>query len=145
MRQTVNVQEKGAKIYKENAILIGTFLGGPLVAGYFMSENYKVLGAHEKAKHTKAFSRIVTIFSIALIYSVPYTMSMPDVLIPMLYTVLAAYFFNRFQRNDVKAHVEDGGGIFGGWHIITVGLIGLLIMILAIALICLSINLYNNY
>ncbi len=31
------------KIYKDKAIWVGTFLGGPLVAGYFFSKNYKTL------------------------------------------------------------------------------------------------------
>ena len=40
------------KIYKEGAIQIGAFLGGPLVAGYLIAVNYKQLGEDGNVKKT---------------------------------------------------------------------------------------------
>jgi hypothetical protein len=37
------------KLYKDKAIWIGTFIGGPLVAGYLIAENYKKLGQDKNA------------------------------------------------------------------------------------------------
>jgi hypothetical protein len=38
------------KLYKENAIVGATFLGGPLVAGYLAAENFKQLEQPAKAR-----------------------------------------------------------------------------------------------
>jgi riboflavin synthase alpha subunit len=56
------------KIYTEKAIRVGTFLGGPLVAGYFMAENFKVFGDSEKAKKTWIITILATLSIFALIF-----------------------------------------------------------------------------
>lgn len=38
------------KLYKDKAIYLGTFIGGPLVAGYLIAENFKQLGQLGKVK-----------------------------------------------------------------------------------------------
>jgi len=41
MEQKINIQTPTEKIYKDRAIGVGTFLGGPLAAGYLIAENLK--------------------------------------------------------------------------------------------------------
>jgi hypothetical protein len=49
------------KIYSEKAIRVGTFLGGPIVAGYFIAENFKVFGDFDKVKSILIFGLIFMI------------------------------------------------------------------------------------
>lgn len=48
MEQTLETNET-VKIYKDRAIWAGTFLGGPLVAGYLIAENFKVFNEKKRA------------------------------------------------------------------------------------------------
>jgi hypothetical protein len=41
MEEILDAEKPMQKIYNTKAIIIGTFLGGPLVAGYFIAENFK--------------------------------------------------------------------------------------------------------
>ncbi|HEX5552072.1 MAG TPA: hypothetical protein VFX43_02405 [Chitinophagaceae bacterium] len=47
---TPNEQSKTGKIYINKAIYVATYLGGPLVAGYLISSNFKVFNEPGKAK-----------------------------------------------------------------------------------------------
>ncbi len=40
MEQILDIEKPKPKIYNYRAIGVGTFLGGPLVAGYFIAENF---------------------------------------------------------------------------------------------------------
>lgn len=62
MEQTLEIQNGSKKIYKDKAIWVGTFLGGPLVAGYFIAENFKVFGEYGKAKKTWIYAILTTIY-----------------------------------------------------------------------------------
>jgi len=52
--QTLDNQILVGKIYKAKEIYVGTFLGGPLVAGYTIAENFKIFGEIDKAKLCRA-------------------------------------------------------------------------------------------
>jgi hypothetical protein len=56
------------KIYKDRAIFVGTFLGGPLVAGYLSAENYKNLGQQNKVKTAWLIAIIFTIVLIGILF-----------------------------------------------------------------------------
>ena len=43
--------KKDIKFYSIVQILISTFIGGPLAAGYLMSENFKRLGKNKSARN----------------------------------------------------------------------------------------------
>ena len=49
MTDNLLVPNKGFKLYRDKAIWVGTFIGGPLVAGYLIASNYKKLGEDKNA------------------------------------------------------------------------------------------------
>ena len=49
------------KIYKDPALLLGAFFGGPLAAGYMIAGNFKAFGRPDKAKKTWLFTILATI------------------------------------------------------------------------------------
>ena len=54
-------QSMTRKIYSNRLIELGTLLGGPLVAGYLIAENFKTLNEPEKVKITWIFSILATV------------------------------------------------------------------------------------
>ncbi len=52
IEQTAEAVAAGKRVYKTNMIYLGSWLGGPLVAGYLIAENFKAFGEFSKAKKT---------------------------------------------------------------------------------------------
>ncbi len=120
------------KIYKERAFWVGTFLGGPLVAGYFFSENFKVLGQPEKVKPTWIITIVATIVIFGGIFMIPEHIHIPNQVIPLAYTAIAFGLFKKYQEEIATEHIEQGGLIYGWGRVIGIGIIGLLITIVPI-------------
>ena len=66
MEQTIDFEKPKQKIYKERAIWVGSFIGGPLTAGYLIAENFKAFNKLEKARKTWIFTWIATALIIFL-------------------------------------------------------------------------------
>jgi hypothetical protein len=62
------------KIYSEKNIWRATFLGGPLVAGYLLAENFKAFNEPEKVRKTWIIAVLATI----IIFSAAYSYWMED-------------------------------------------------------------------
>lgn len=145
MQEIVKGHQKTAKIYKEKAVWLGTLLGGPLVTGYFISQNYKVFGEHEKAKQARAYSHIATVLLLAFMFTILDSVDTLGAFLPLSYTIISFYLVKHFQKKDMHQHLETGGAVFGWGRIITIGLIGLLIMMIVLLLIFLSMEIYHRY
>jgi len=97
------------KIYKEKAIWVGTFLGGPLVAGYLISENFKVFDQHEKARKAWIYSIIVTAIVFGGVFLIPDNVKVPNQIIPLIYTFIAYQFVQIYQKAKITTHINAGG------------------------------------
>lgn len=122
------------KIYTDKAIRVGTFLGGPLVAGYFMAENFKVFGDSDKVKKTWTITILVTILIFGLIFLVPEQINakIPNIVFPLLYMAIAAYFTKQYQETQINKHLENGGEQYGWWRTIGISIIGISVLLAAI-------------
>lgn len=127
MKDTLDLPVAHGKTYKDKAFWLGTFLGGPLVAGYLWAENFKAIGEHEKAKPTWIIAVLVTIVIFGGVFFIPDTVNIPNQLIPIAYTAIAFGIFKIFQEEKVKEHIDNGGAIFGWGRVILVGIIGLFV------------------
>jgi len=115
------------KIYKDKAIWFGSFVGGPLVAGYFIAENFKVLNEPENAKATWNYTIPLTILIFSLALVIPQSSNFPSIVIPLAYTLFAYYFSKQHQGAGIEAHLEAGGEEFSWWRIIGISLLGLVL------------------
>ncbi|GEP52775.1 hypothetical protein FNO01nite_34470 [Flavobacterium noncentrifugens] len=115
------------KVYKDRAIWVGTFLGGPLVAGYLIAENFKAFGEPEKAKKTWIISIGVTILIFGGLLLIPENAKIPNQIIPIVYTVIAYYCLIHFQGQKINNHIERNGELYGWWRIIAIGIIGVIV------------------
>jgi hypothetical protein len=115
------------RIYSEKAIRVGTFLGGPIVAGYFMAENFKVFGDFTKVRNTWIISILSTILIFSLIFMIPEDIKIPNVIFPIIYMGIAAYFTKKYQEKDIVQHIENGGEEFNWWRTVGISLIGCIV------------------
>ncbi|MBV5282950.1 MAG: hypothetical protein JZU53_11030 [Paludibacter sp.] len=120
------------KIYKEKAIWVGTFLGGPLVAGYLISENFKVFDQQEKARKAWIYSIIVTAIVFGGVFLIHDNVKVPNQIIPLIYTLIAYQFVQIYQKAKIMTHINAGGQVYSWWRTIGVALIGLLITVIIV-------------
>lgn len=116
----------GIKLYRESAVRVGTFLGGPIIAGYLLAENYKVLGEPGKMRTTWAYSILATVLIYGAVFLIPEIEKIPNYIIPLVYSVIASLIFQKYQGNQLKNHIEKGGQLYTIWRAVLIGLIGLL-------------------
>src|SRR6266487_6381979 len=95
--QTLDNQILRGKIYKDRAIYVGTFLGGPLVAGYLIAENFKIFSEPDRAKKTWIYAIIATVVIFGGIFLIPDTVKIPNQIIPLIYTGITYYLVQHFQ------------------------------------------------
>lgn len=134
------------KIYTEKAIRVGTFLGGPLVAGYLMAENFKVFGDFEQVKKTWIISILATIFIFGLIFLIPedINVKIPNMVFPFLYMGIAAYLTKQYQEKQINAHIENGGEHFNWGRTILISVIGISVLLGAVFSISFMTNTANG-
>jgi hypothetical protein len=132
MEQKIDIQTPTERIYKDRAIWVGTFLGGPLVAGYLIAENFKAFNEFDKAKKTWIYAIVATIVVFGGIFLIPDNVKIPNQIIPLIYTAIAYYLVQHFQGQNISVHLNSGGQLFSWWRTIAVGLIGLAITIIPI-------------
>lgn len=79
---------KDLKFYSQSAISMATFIGGPLVAGYLIRENYLALNKPDEAKYTLIIGIIATLVLFGGVFMIPsdFIDKMPRQLIPIIYT-----------------------------------------------------------
>lgn len=125
------------KLYKERAVYVGTFLGGPLVAGYLIAENFKQLGQQAKVKTTWLIAIIATIVIFGGVFLIPGIEKVPRYLIPLLYSVITQAIVQKYQGADIKNHIDKGGQTYSVWRAVWIGLVGLVVLLAIIYIIVL--------
>lgn len=134
MEQSQVTEKPVYKIYKEGAILLGTFLGGPLVAGYMMATNFIQFKQPQKAKKTWTYAVIATVVSVILIFLIPKGSTIPSYSVPLMYTAMAYYLVNFFQKEAIAKHIQAAGEVFSMWNAAWVGFVGFMILVVLLSI-----------
>jgi len=116
------------KLYKDRTIYIGTLLGGPLVAGYLVAENFKVFGEQDKIKITWAISIVATIVIFSAIFLIPDVDKIPRFIIPLAYSAIAQSLVKKYQGAIIQQHLDKGAKAYSGWRAAWIGLVGAIIL-----------------
>jgi hypothetical protein len=131
MDENIFPEKPESKLYTESAIRIATFLGGPLVTGYLLADNYRQLGETKKIQTTWAIAIFATVAIFVIGFYLPE--KTPPYLLPIAYTIGAYYLAQNLQGARIKAHIAAGGETWSIWRAVAAGLVGLIIIV-AIAL-----------
>jgi peptidoglycan/LPS O-acetylase OafA/YrhL len=134
MEQIEDIKTPMRKVYRNNAIWVAAFFGGPLAAGYIMAENFKAFNEPQKAKITWIITVVATILIFACVIAIPDDVKFPNHLIPLIYTVIAYALMQSLQGKSIKNYISSGGHFFGWGRTICVGLISLAITLVVIAI-----------
>lgn len=114
------------KIYRDKMIWLGAFIGGPLVAGYIIAENFKSFNKPNKATKTWIFTILATILIITIVFLIPENAKGFERIIPVIYTAIAALLLHHFQGKQILLHIKSGGQVYSWWRVVAIGLIGLI-------------------
>jgi hypothetical protein len=117
------------KLYKDRAVFTGAFIGGPLVAGYLVAENFKLLGHREKVRTTWIVAVCATIVIFGGVFLIPNMEKIPNYIIPIIYSSLARYIVQKYQGAAIQGHIDLGGPTYSNWRAAWIGLVGLVVLI----------------
>lgn len=114
------------KIYSEKKVFTATALGGPLVAGYMMAENFRSFGKPKMAVNTWLWAVAATVAILSILFSVPEGVldRIPNYIISAITAAITMVFMQVYQREDIARHTEHGGQMFGWWRTVGVGFAG---------------------
>ena len=135
MTEVIDIDKPEGKIFTEKSFQVGTFFGGPLVAGYMMATNYKQIGQSDKVKITWIITVTFTIALFAFLFAIPGDIKIPNQIIPILYTLGAIQIFKKQQGIKVAKFLEEGGQKYPWYSILMIILMGLIFTVLPIVLI----------
>jgi len=122
------------KIYSPFAIQLATFFGGPIVAGYLIAENFKLLGEPEKVRLTWLHTIIASCLIFTAMFVIPGLKDIPPFIFPVIYSLVASYLVRRYQGERIKVHIENNGQFYSIWRAILVCVIVVLIMVILIVI-----------
>jgi hypothetical protein len=132
MEETILPMQPSFKVYKDQAIYVGTFLGGPLVAGYLAAENFKQFGQFDKVKTSWTIAVLATLIIFGGIFLIPNFDKVPNYIIPIVYTGIAQFLIKKYQSTAIKSHIDSGGQTFSIWRAVWIGLVGLIFLLAVI-------------
>lgn len=123
-------ETKDIKLYSAGAIGGATFLGGPLAAGYLISENFKALNKPDAARTTMILGVITSILLFGGLFTLPEKIidKIPGQIIPMIYTAIIWGIVEWKIGGILKAHKENNNLFFSAWRAAGVGLISLVLI-----------------
>jgi hypothetical protein len=126
------VQTVNAKIYTVNQIRICTFFGGPLVAGYMIAENFRAFNEYGKAKQTWLIAIVASVVIFGLLFAIPESVKIPNVLFPLIYSWATFMLVNKYQGKQIMAHLTGDGLSFNWGRAIVVSLIGMVTIVVLV-------------
>jgi hypothetical protein len=129
MEENILIAPPEYKLYRDRAIYLATFLGGPLVAGYLIGENYRNLGEKNLVWRSWIYAFIATVLIFAMATRLPETTHHTSYIIPILYAAMTQYLVKRLQRPQLAIHERNGGQFYSIWRAALVSLIGLALII----------------
>lgn len=118
----------GKKVYKENHIYLATFFGGPLAAGYMISENFKTFPDQQKAKTTIVVTIVGTIMIFTLAILLSDTIRIP-IIIPLIYSFGARGLTLHYQGAGIKHILDSGGEYHKSGRVLAIAVISLAITV----------------
>ena len=117
------VETTSRKVYSMNAIWAGTFLGGPLSAGYLVAENFKTLGHRDKVGPTWIIAILVTVVVFGGIFLIPDAVKIPNQIVPLIYTAIVYAVVQQVQGREIKTFLSGTGKAFSVWRALGLSLI----------------------
>lgn len=109
------------KLYNERAILIATFIGGPLAGGYLLAKNFGTLNEPVKASRTWMITIGIFLLLAGSLF-VPAMDKIPAIVYSFVFCYAAHLAARKFQGSGITLHQVNGGQLYSTWRAVLVGL-----------------------
>lgn len=110
------------KLYSHQAIWIGTFWGGPLVAVFLIRRNFINTRKPRQGRNTLLIGMVATIVLLGAMWwiSENTTRKIPLYSIPIFCSLLAYWFVEKFQGFTIRKQQIKGEPFYSAWRVIGV-------------------------
>jgi len=116
IRQTFDEEQYQAihqhKIFSAGQIRFTGLLGGPLVAAYFLSENFKVFDDRQNIAKTWLGASAILVLCVILNCLYPSMHKVIPFTIPMMIILIINKYIRAFQEKSIQAHLKKGGAFY---------------------------------
>lgn len=127
---TKDAKTTSSKLYSQRAIILATFIGGPLATGYLIRENYLSFNKPSQGRQALLISVIATVGLFAAMFMLPEAIidKIPSIVIPAIYTGIAYAVVEQLQGKLLDQHQQAGNEFYSRWKAAGVGLVSLIIL-----------------
>jgi uncharacterized integral membrane protein len=116
------------KLYNERAILIATFVGGPLAGGYLLARNFGALNEPAKAGKTWIITIGIMLLLVVSVF-IPAADAIPGFVYSLLFCCTAHFAARKYQGSSIALHQTNGGRLYTTWRAVLTGLVFMVLMI----------------
>lgn len=122
------------KLFSHKAIIIATFFGGPLAAGYMIKKNFIAQGNIDYANRTFLFSIVLLAMVLTTLFALPEDVvdKIPNTLFPLLYMLLVHVFNKKYHGEFLEQHAANTGRFYSGWDVVKITIVALVVTLLLI-------------
>lgn len=120
------------KVFDNTSIWLGSYIGGPFIAGYMIAKNFKAFKDTKRENTTWIITILFLIFFFIVIFSIPEDSKIPNYIIPITYTAVASYLMQLLQGKSLAKHLSSGGQIHSKWRSVGIGLVGAIVTLMMI-------------
>ena len=115
-------------LYTIPSIALASFLGGPIAAGWLVSENYRRLNEPRAARTALINGIVATVALVTMMAALPprWASQLAGIIIPAIYTALIWILAERLQGRPLAAHFARGGRRHSPWRAVGISLIAAL-------------------
>jgi len=115
------------EFFSPKQIYIGTFIGGPLAAAYYLSENFKLMELVSLNTPCKVLGVVFTILILGASFQLPE--DFPNMIIPIAYSAIAAGIAWQWQVTKEEAEAVESYGFQSNWKVAGISAASLIITV----------------
>ncbi len=117
------------RLFNGRAILLGSFLGGPLITGMLTGYNLMILEKKTKAFWAVILGMALSVLLLSILILLPNKVyhRVPVIFIPILYTIFCYILYELFHRGEIVNYRINDGKFKPLWIVIPSGILGLLL------------------
>lgn len=130
--------DQTVRYYSQNQIYIGTFLGGPIAAIWYMARNFSAFRQEEAVRVTWLYGILSTLVFLEVALFVPD--EVPSVAFSAFYTGVTAFLLEKYQKSQLAELAADNmSRAESGWKVAGVAIVSMIaVLVLAIVLVALT-------
>ena len=118
------------EFFSPKQIYVGTFVGGPLAAAYFLGRNFKIMDKDRLNKLCKIFGVVLTVVLFGITFELPE--NFPSTLVPIAYSAVAAGMAWQWQVTKEEIEAVDLYGFKSNWIVAGISVASFIITITAL-------------